>query len=66
MTVLYEVIDKGSSTRTIPALTSPSALTADEARAMVAQFIASKSRGKRLTDLLTWIRANLTTFTFPI
>lgn len=66
MTVLYEVIDTGSSTRKIPALTTPSALTADEARAMVTQLIASKTRDQRLADLLKWIKANLSSFTFPI
>jgi hypothetical protein len=66
MTVLYEVIDTGTSTMSIPALTQPSALSAEDARAMVAQFISSRSRSKRLADLLTWIKANLSSFTFPI
>jgi hypothetical protein len=65
-TVLYEVIDTRTSTRGIPALSQPSPLTVEEARAMVTQYISSRSRSSRLTDLVTWITANLSSFTFPI
>jgi hypothetical protein len=66
LTVLYEVVDTAASTRKIPAIDSPTPLTADEARAMITQLIASSSRDKRLADLIAWIERNLGSFTFPI
>ena len=44
MITLYEVIDKGTNSRNILAVGTPSMLTADEARAMVTQDIALRRR----------------------
>ena len=62
---LYEIIDTGHSSHAGSPFVTPALLTAAEARALAAELVATReaSRGARLQSLLTWVKANLGSFT---
>jgi len=64
---LYEIIDTGSSTHAGSPFTTPTVLSKDEARAMVAELVSLEpgSHSARLTQIITWVNANLSSFHVP-
>lgn len=67
MVALYEVID-GKPPRSAPPFTTPAPLTADEARAFVAELVAKRSKdySTRLQDIIAWIKKHHADFDIPI
>jgi hypothetical protein len=65
---LYEIIDKGKSSYPGSPFVTPTSLSQDEAKALVAELISSfpDNRSARLKDILTWVGKNPAKFNSPI
>ncbi|HSE38993.1 MAG TPA: DUF4157 domain-containing protein, partial [Blastocatellia bacterium] len=64
---LYEIVDKGSSSHSGSPFVTPSPLTADEARALVAELVSDEEsdRSRRLQDILKWVESHPSGFNVP-
>ncbi|MDQ1728836.1 MAG: hypothetical protein QOD33_961 [Pyrinomonadaceae bacterium] len=64
---LYEIIDKGHSSHAGSPFVTPVLLTAADARELAEELVDTRedNRGAQLKSLLTWVQANLKSFTIP-
>jgi Domain of unknown function (DUF4157) len=65
---LYEVIDKGSTSYPTSPIGTPTLISKDEARKLATELIRAKEAGRspQLTAIVSWITANLSSFTLPV